>query len=152
MIAGQEIVDDMARGAEAYLQMWERAVGVPAPACRAAEASVTSQGLGRLRLGLTSGQLLRRAGQPQEREGRVWTWCVAGSENEDARAMAVLSTAGFVTMVATTAPGHFLRPAGEPFRFRHGMSKGRRYVAVASRRVAGSPRRLRAQLRLAGLR
>ena len=24
-VAGQEIVDDLARGAEAYLQMWERA-------------------------------------------------------------------------------------------------------------------------------
>src|SRR3712207_2310073 len=29
-IAGDEIVEDMARGAEAYLQTWERAVGVPA--------------------------------------------------------------------------------------------------------------------------
>lgn len=28
MIAGDQIVDDMANGAEAYLQMWERAVGV----------------------------------------------------------------------------------------------------------------------------
>ena len=30
MLAGDEIVNDMARGAEAYLQMWERSVGVPA--------------------------------------------------------------------------------------------------------------------------
>ena len=29
MQAGDEIVNDMARGAEAYLQMWERAEGVP---------------------------------------------------------------------------------------------------------------------------
>ena len=28
MIAGQQIIDDMARGAEAYLRMWERTTGV----------------------------------------------------------------------------------------------------------------------------
>jgi microsomal dipeptidase-like Zn-dependent dipeptidase len=28
IIGGQEIIDDMARGAEAYLQMWERATGI----------------------------------------------------------------------------------------------------------------------------
>jgi hypothetical protein len=27
MIAGDQIVDDLANGAEAYLQMWERALG-----------------------------------------------------------------------------------------------------------------------------
>ena len=27
MLAGDQIVDDMANGAEAYLQMWERALG-----------------------------------------------------------------------------------------------------------------------------
>ena len=35
LLAGQEVVDDLGRGAEAYLQMWERAVGVPADALRA---------------------------------------------------------------------------------------------------------------------
>jgi hypothetical protein len=30
-IAGQPIVDDLGRGAEAYLQMWERADGIPTP-------------------------------------------------------------------------------------------------------------------------
>jgi hypothetical protein len=103
MIAGQEIVDDMARGAEAYLQMWERAVGVPAPACMVEPAAVTEQGVGRVRLGLSSGELLRQAGQPQERDGRVWTWCVQGDEGE--RTVAVLSPAGRVTMVASTAQG-----------------------------------------------
>ena len=33
LLAGQEVVDDLGRGAEAYLQMWERAVGVPATRC-----------------------------------------------------------------------------------------------------------------------
>jgi hypothetical protein len=152
MIAGQEIVDDMSRGAEAYLQMWERAVGVPAAACLAGEASVTPDGLGRIRLGATSGQLLRRAGQPQRRDARVWSWCVNGEENEAARTVAVLSPEGRVEMVASTAPGHRARPVGEASRFSKGLSRGRRYVAVASPALAASPRRLRAHLRLAGLR
>ena len=33
MLAGDEIVDDMGRGAEAYLQMWERADGIEPVAC-----------------------------------------------------------------------------------------------------------------------
>ena len=32
MLGGQEIIDDMASGAEAYLQMWERATGIAQPA------------------------------------------------------------------------------------------------------------------------
>ena len=35
-IGGDEIVDDLGRGAEAYLQMWERAEGVPPTRCQAA--------------------------------------------------------------------------------------------------------------------
>ena len=33
--AGDAIVDDLARGPEAYLQMWERAIGIAPDACRA---------------------------------------------------------------------------------------------------------------------
>ena len=41
MIAGDQIVADMARGSEAYLQMWERAEGVPATACSASRSTFT---------------------------------------------------------------------------------------------------------------
>jgi len=41
MIAGDEIVDDLARGSESYLQMWERAVGVPEQRCQPADAGDT---------------------------------------------------------------------------------------------------------------
>jgi hypothetical protein len=34
-LAGQEIIDDMAKGAEAYLQMWERATGLRPPVATA---------------------------------------------------------------------------------------------------------------------
>jgi hypothetical protein len=166
----------MARGAEAYLQMWERAVGVPGPSSLAASGRFTRQGLGRLRLGLTSGQLLRQAGQPKSRPGRAWSWSVKGKANGDAKTVAVLSPEGRVALVASTARGHRargvghgakasrlrptargsrlrVRPAGGGKRFVYGVRRGRvRFVAVASRQVASSSKRLRAHLRLAGLR
>src|SRR5688572_26218072 len=75
-LGGDEIVDDMANGAEAYLQMWERAEGVPGPRCRSRTAKLRRAGVRRIELGLPAGRLLRYAGQPQERDGRVWSWCV----------------------------------------------------------------------------
>jgi hypothetical protein len=167
--AGDKIVDDMARGAEAYLQMWERAVGVPGPSCRAARARLTRRGLGRLRLGLADGALLRRAGQPARRPGRAWRWCVKGKRNGKAKAVAVLSPEGRVALVGGTARGHRargigrgarmdgrglrVRRAGGGKRFVYGVRRGRvRFVAVTSKQVASSRKRLRAHLRLAGLR
>ena len=76
-IGGQEVVDDLGRGAEAYLQMWERADGVPRPRCQPAKGRATRRGLTRVRLGASAGALLRRAGQPRTR-GRTWTWCAPG--------------------------------------------------------------------------
>ena len=43
-LAGDEIVRDLGRGAEAYLQMWERAEGVPPTRCQAARARATRRG------------------------------------------------------------------------------------------------------------
>jgi hypothetical protein len=82
----------------------------------------------------------------------------------------VLSPAGRVVLVASTAPGHRARgigpgakrSGGAPSlrvrrarggaRFVYGVRRGRvRFVAVASRPVAADRRRLRAHLRLAGL-
>jgi hypothetical protein len=71
LIAGRQVVDDLARGAEAYLQMWERAVGVPATRCGPARARATRRGLGRVRLRAGATALLRRAGQPRRRAGRT---------------------------------------------------------------------------------
>ncbi len=59
---GEGFVRDMRRGPEAYLQMWERAYGVP-PSLAA-----------RPRVGWTAGRLLRRSGQPRVRGARVWRY------------------------------------------------------------------------------
>jgi hypothetical protein len=46
MIAGDEIVEEMARGAEAYLQMWERAEGIRAAyKCAAGGGRFTNRSL-----------------------------------------------------------------------------------------------------------
>ncbi len=60
---GKTFVHDMLRGPEAYLQMWERAYGVPA-----------RPRPGRARVGMTTGRLLRTAGQPRVRGSRAWRY------------------------------------------------------------------------------
>jgi microsomal dipeptidase-like Zn-dependent dipeptidase len=160
-LAGDEIVRDLGRGAEAYLQMWERATGVPPTRCQAAKARVTRRGLGLVRLRAASGSLLRRAGQPRTR-GRAWTWCAKGG-----RATAVLSRGGRVTTVVSTAPGHRAlgtspgakAKPGRAIRWRKlpggrrvaiGVRKGRvRWVAATTAKTRSG---LRRQLRVASLR
>ncbi|NUR25471.1 MAG: hypothetical protein HOV83_06420, partial [Catenulispora sp.] len=73
---GADIQDDMARGAEAYLQMWERAVGIAPDSCRNPDlrrpvATVTSL----LRRGMSTTQVMRVVGQPWQRLGRTYRFC-----------------------------------------------------------------------------
>jgi hypothetical protein len=188
-IAGEQIIKDLSRGPEAYLQMWERAEGVPALACRSARGRITRKGLGRQRLGLDPEAFLRRAGQPVSRRGRVFRYCVQGRGNRrsKARLAAVFTPTGKVGMLVSNARGHgtiwrrrgsgplrisrgasvrtlsgraqrvsrrlYVRRGHGGVRFVYGVRRGRvRYVAVASRSVGRSPQRLRAYLRLAGVR
>ncbi len=74
-LAGQQIIDDLGRGSEAYLQMWERADGIPT-GCRPAKAKLTRRGLAGARLGASNAALLRRAGQPKQRGAKAWRYCV----------------------------------------------------------------------------
>jgi hypothetical protein len=80
--AGGRIVRDLSRGAEAYLQMWERAVGVPRERCLPQGAKLTAKGLGQLRIGDTAKEVLLRAGQPDRRVGRTYRYCVRGSKGK----------------------------------------------------------------------
>src|SRR5204862_680529 len=89
---GPKMAADMWRGAEAYLEMWERADGIRAPRCRPQDAGLTAAGLGPVRLRASWESLLRRAGQPQRRT-RVWTWCARGRRNRAAADVAELSPA-----------------------------------------------------------
>lgn len=67
--AGQQVISDLERGPEAYLQMWERATGAKAERCGAGGAA------GGVRPGMTSAQVLRTAGQPEQRSGGTFVYC-----------------------------------------------------------------------------
>lgn len=73
---GAAIVDDMARGAEAYLQTWERGFGIAADPCRNPELRM---GVGdfrdRVRTGMSTRRVLRAVGQPYERLGTTYRTC-----------------------------------------------------------------------------
>jgi hypothetical protein len=101
-LGGNQLAGDMWNGAEAYLQMWERASGVPNNGCARSDGEVKAHGLNRVRLGDDWVTLLRRAGQPQTR-GLTWTWCVAQPRNARGADVAVLSRSGRVELVGSTA-------------------------------------------------
>ncbi len=81
MLAGPDIVEDMARGSEAYLQTWERAYGIAPNACE-----YTGQQLAwhtfakRLHRGMSDWDTLRAVGQPDRRLGNAFTYCGRGGK------------------------------------------------------------------------
>ena len=74
-LGGENIAEDMARGAEAYLQMWERAEGITNDACRDPEAAKLDSKVLGLASGSTVKQVLRAAGQPHSRLGDEFVYC-----------------------------------------------------------------------------
>lgn len=95
---GQRIVEDMARGAEAYLQMWERAYGVRPDSCRNADlrlevATVRS----RVTSGMTTQAVLRAVGQPHQRLGTSYSFCARTSTRARVPVKVTFSAAGKVT-------------------------------------------------------
>jgi hypothetical protein len=130
---GQQLVDDMWHGAESYLEMWERASGVPSGGCRTAGSFLDRRGLGPIRLGASWESVLKRVGQPQQR-GRAWTWCVRGTRNRAAADVAVMTKSGKVELVGSTA---------------HGRSAGGIPVGGSSKRLRGA-HTLRGGIRVRG--
>src|SRR3954468_20737941 len=161
------MANDLWKGAESYLEMWERANGVRSPGCARSDGEVKAHGFNRLRLGDGWVKLLQRAGQPQTR-GRAWSWCVAGKRNRRAADVAELTPAGKVELVGSTARGRAGRridvgqsdPVGRAKAIGGGvlLDRGRtnwvfavrngrvRAVAVASSTLAKSPAKLRAAM------
>ena len=178
LIGGPEVARDLVRGAEAYLQMWERADGVRPPTCRAAQRRFTPRGMGEIRIRMSPEQLLRSAGQPERRIARTWTYCADGSKG--GRVRVAFTSGGHVALVGSTARLHrsdgvgagsrasrirrSSRAYGRGVRLRrkatgsgnrvvYGVRKGKvTFVAVASQTAARTPKRLAAYLRLARLR
>ena len=127
----QRMSEDMWNASEAYLEMWERADGIQSRGCKPTSGKVTSQGLGRIALGAKWERLLRRAGQPQQRD-RVWSWCVRGKKNKRAADVAELDTEGRVELAGSTAHG---RAAG-------GVAVGNRASALDDTKSVGNGVRL----------
>ncbi|NHA01412.1 hypothetical protein G5V59_20505 [Nocardioides sp. W3-2-3] len=98
---GTQIVDDMARGAEAYLQMWERTYGVRPDSCRnpglrqdvAAVRSVVRPGMG-------TEAVLRAVGQPYQRLGATYRFCARSATRASVPVTVTFSRAGAVTAIA----------------------------------------------------
>jgi hypothetical protein len=180
MQAGDQIVEDMARGSEAYLQMWERANGIAPEACRSGRQLFFQRtGLGRIHIGDGPDPLLQRSGQPTSRIARTWSYCVnaiAGKGLGFVRA--VYTPKENVALISSTSSRHralgvgpgaavtrkLLRQTKQVLpgvrqyrvnkarRFLFGVRGGRvRWVAVASPSATRTARTLRSYLKLAGL-
>jgi hypothetical protein len=72
---GAQFAADMQRGVEAYLQMWERAVGVLPDACRADVVDLTAGDVRGIHHGMTPEEVLGAAGQPHTRTAAGFTYC-----------------------------------------------------------------------------
>jgi hypothetical protein len=129
-LGGHQLANDMWHGAEAYLEMWERADGIRTPRCADADHPLNRRGRGALRLGRGWVALLRKAGQPQQRN-RAWSWCVTGKRNTNRADVAVLSKSGKVQLVGSTAGG---RGAGG-VRVGSKMGRGREVRVHRTRRA-----------------
>ncbi len=175
-LGGPAIMADMFNGAEGYLQMWERAYGVPTASCNPAGEHFTAAGLGRtVRLGDSAESALYRAGQPSSRPGRSYRYCVSGRSGG---VSTVFDGRGRVALIASSARGDSAggvgpgssarRLSGRARRLAVGLWTGRRLrggaryvyvlqggrvrsVILASRAELHNRARLRADLRAAGV-
>lgn len=90
---------DLQRGAEAYLETWERAYGVAPESCRPAKAKIGRKGYGELKLKSDAFKILKRGGQPAKRSGEHYLYCVAGSNA--AQMLVAFDAKGHAAVVAS---------------------------------------------------
>jgi hypothetical protein len=96
-LGGQALVDDMSRGPEAYLQTWERALGITNDACRDPSAAKLDTVVKGVAKGSTVEQVLRAAGQPHSRLGQKYTYCTKTASGGTKSVAVTFSDAGKVT-------------------------------------------------------
>jgi hypothetical protein len=105
-IGGEKIVKDYARGAEAYLEMWERAVGVPVNRDVPSRSIFTTKGLFRVKLEVSNEALLRSVGQPEVRGPFVWRWGIQKRPIKNGKVWAVLGKDGRAKLIVSTGLEH----------------------------------------------
>jgi hypothetical protein len=97
---GAKIADDMARGAEAYLQMWERAEGIAPDSCRnPGLRKDVDRAMGLIRRGMTTKQVMEAVGQPYERLGSTYSFCARDAGDPKVMVTVTFSPNGRVTGV-----------------------------------------------------
>jgi hypothetical protein len=94
--AGDQIVEDLARGPEAYLQMWERAIGIRPSACRSDVADLSDAQVRAVTEGMSPEQVLWMVGQPSARRGPEFRFCMSGGRT----ATVTFTPGGLVRRVA----------------------------------------------------
>ncbi|GAA1724622.1 hypothetical protein [Aeromicrobium alkaliterrae] len=99
-IGGQAIDDDLVRGPEAYLQMWERANGITNDACRQPELRRQASEFATIAAGTSSDDVLTGFGQPHLRRDSTYQYCALDGASE---ATVTVTFAG--TAVATVSTG-----------------------------------------------
>src|SRR5262249_8551593 len=87
LTGGTQLMNRMFQGAEASLEPWERADGVPATRCLPAHAKLTRTGIGPIRVGENARAVLFRAGQPVSRPNHSFTYCISGRRGAPVRAV-----------------------------------------------------------------
>lgn len=97
LLAGDAVVADLARGAEAYLRTWERATGIPSSPDGCLAAGAREQ----LRPGLAPEEVLAVAGQPRRRTASAFVYCDAVVRFDDG----LRSVAVDEPVQAQSAPG-----------------------------------------------
>lgn len=97
---GDKIADDMARGAEAYLQMWERAEGIRPDSCRNPSLRKSVARVGKLlNRGMTTRAVMAAVGQPYQRLGTTYRFCARTGADPKVMMTVRLSSAGRVLAV-----------------------------------------------------
>jgi hypothetical protein len=85
---GKELADgdgaafyrDLTLGPEAYLEMWERAIGIQGDSCRRDVPDLSGRDLGKVRPGMRAQDVLATLGQPHSRVGHRFTYCASGGK------------------------------------------------------------------------
>ena len=79
-IAGTDIDDDLVRGPEAYLQMWERTTGITNDACRQPELRRQASDFASIAAGTSSDDVLAGFGQPHLRRDSTYQYCALSGD------------------------------------------------------------------------
>jgi microsomal dipeptidase-like Zn-dependent dipeptidase len=96
----RDIIEDISRGPEAYLQMWERAEGIAPDSCRNPDLRKPVAKVERLvRPGMSTRAVMEAVGQPYTRLGRHFGFCATAKGDPTVRVSVTFTQGGKVVSV-----------------------------------------------------